>query len=119
MADYSIGARDESHESEATHSLMFCLTMFPQNSLASSSIAPFSFALSTNFVFLKATRRERNLPQQRKFFPVSRSPLRGKQAKETSSRSPKELISKFVVIWLKSFIGSTMGAVEVHSLGDY
>jgi len=48
------------------------------------------------FVFLNATRREWNLPQQKSvfFFQFPRSPLRGKQTKERSSRSPKEL-SKF------------------------
>ena len=50
MADHTVGARDESHESEASQTLMFCFDIAFQESLASLlSIWSLCFALPTPF----------------------------------------------------------------------
>ena len=49
MADHSVGARDESNESEASEALMFCFDNAFPGSLASLSIWSLSFALPTRF----------------------------------------------------------------------
>ena len=38
MADHSVGARDELHETEASETSVFCLTMLPLKSLASWTV---------------------------------------------------------------------------------
>ena len=53
MADHSVGARDESHESEVSQALMFCLTMLLQRSLDFS----LCFALSTRFCVPECHRK--------------------------------------------------------------
>ena len=82
MADHSVGAWDELHESEASQACLFVnLVCF--------------FSLLLRFaVFLNATRSDRN---------VHCLPLREKsgsmqfvETKERSSRSPRELFIKFV-----------------------
>ena len=46
MADHTVGARDDSHESEASQALMFCFDIVFQESLASLlSIWSLCFAL--------------------------------------------------------------------------
>ena len=78
----------------------FVLTMLPQKSLASSSIWSvfFSPSLRAFVSFLITTRGVGNLPQKRKcfffclfVFPDSPFASEGKQWKERSLRSPKEL----------------------------
>ena len=50
MADHAVGARDDSHESEASQALMFCFDIVFQESLASLlSIWSLCFALPTRF----------------------------------------------------------------------
>ena len=49
MAHYSVGARDESHESEASQSSMSCFdNVSPKKVLLRRRFAPFSFALPTS-----------------------------------------------------------------------
>ena len=49
MADYSVGARDESHESETSQSLMSCFDNVSPKSLASSSICSVFFRIPNEF----------------------------------------------------------------------
>ena len=81
MADHSVGARDESHESEASKALMFCFdNMLFQKSLASLSIWSLCFALSTRFCVTECHRKEvKSSTAEKVFFPsqLSRSSLTG------------------------------------------
>ena len=83
MADHSVGAWDESNESEASQALMFCFdNAFPEKSCFVVDLVPLS-SLHI-FVFLNATATEWNLPQQRKcsFFQFPCSPLRRNQRRQ-------------------------------------
>ena len=65
MADHSVAARDELHESEASQALMFCFDYaFPEKSCFVVDLICFKFiSLCLRVaVFLNATRRDRNLP---------------------------------------------------------
>ena len=82
MADRSVGARDESNESEASQALMFCFVcfLFPK-SLASLSIWSLCFVIPPRFCvpqchrnIVKSSRAEKVL-----YFRFPRSPLRGNQ----------------------------------------
>ena len=77
MADHSVGARDESHESEVSQALMFCFdNAFPEKSCFVVDLVTLFRPL---YPFLNAIAREWNLPQQRKcsFLQLSRSSLTG------------------------------------------
>ena len=73
MADHSVGARDELHESEASEASVFCFdNASPEKSCFVDSLVCFISLCLRVFEFLNATRREGNLPQERKsFFSVS------------------------------------------------
>ena len=59
MADHTVGARDEPHESEASQALMFCFdTAFWESVASLLSIWSLCFALPMGFVLLNATERE-------------------------------------------------------------
>ena len=80
MADHSVCARDESHESEVSQALMFCFdNAFPEKSRFVVDLVTWVSPSLPVFVFLNATAREWNLPQQRKcsFLQLSRSSLTG------------------------------------------
>ena len=63
MADHSVVARDELHESEASQSLMFCFdNVSPGNSCFVVDLFCFNSLCLRVAVFLNATRRDRNLP---------------------------------------------------------
>ena len=62
MADHSVIAQDELHESEVSWSSMFCFKMLPQKTLALWSICCFISLCLRVAVFLNATRGDRNLP---------------------------------------------------------
>ena len=82
MADHSVGARDESNESEASEALMFCFdNAFPE-SLASLSIWSLSFGLPTRFCVSECHRNRVESSTAEKvlfYFQFSRSPLRENQ----------------------------------------
>ena len=63
MADHSVGARDELHESEASEASVFC---FDNASLEKSCFVDclvcFISPCLLGFVFLNATRRDRDCP---------------------------------------------------------
>ena len=62
MADHSVGARDELHESEVSQSFMFCFdNFFPDNSCFVVDLFCFISLWQRVAVFLNATRRDRNL----------------------------------------------------------
>ena len=82
MADYSVGARDELLESEASQALMFCTR---KRCLVVDLVRFLSSCLRV-FVFLNATKGNEILHRNEIFFPVSSLPLRGKYTKEKSSR---------------------------------
>jgi len=59
MADDSVGARDESHESEASQALMFCFDdAFPEKSCFLVDSVRFVSPSLRVFVFLSAARGE-------------------------------------------------------------
>ena len=94
MADHSVVARDELHESEVSQSSMFCFeSASPENSRFVVALFCFISLCLRVPVFLNATRRERDLP------PPLRENSGSMQFVETekkSSRSPREL--KFVLL---------------------
>ena len=91
MADHSVGARDESHESEVSQALMFCFDIAFQESLASLlSIWSLCFALPTHFCVpechrkrVKSSTAEKETEKKNTlsvlFFQFPRSSLRGNQ----------------------------------------
>ena len=93
MADHSVVARDELHESEVSQSSMFCFeSASPENSCFVVALFCFISLCLRVPVFLNATRRDRNLPPF-----ASRENSGSMQFVETekrSSQSPREL--KFV-----------------------
>ena len=63
MADHSVSARDELHESEVSQSLMFCFdNASPENSYFVVDLFCLISLCLRVAVFLNATRRNRNLP---------------------------------------------------------
>ena len=83
MVDHSAIARDELHESEASEASVFCFdNASSEKSCFVDGLVCFISLCLRGFEFLNATRREWNLPQERKsFFQFHRSPLRGRQTK--------------------------------------
>ena len=82
MADYSVGARDESNESEASEALMFCFdNAFPGKSCFVVELVPLSFALPTRFCVPECHRNrvESSTAEKVLFFQFSRSPVRENQ----------------------------------------
>ena len=81
MAGHSVGARDESNESEANQALMLCFDIAFQKSLASLSIWSLSFALPTCFCVPEChcNRVESSTAEKVLFFQFSPSPLRENQ----------------------------------------
>ena len=73
MADHSVGARDELHESEAREASVFCFdNASPEKSCFADGLVCFISPCLRVFEFLNATRRDWNLPQKREsFFSVS------------------------------------------------
>ena len=99
MADHSVGARDESNESEASEALMFVLTMLFQESLASLSSWSLSFALPTRFCVPECHRNrvESSTAEKVLFFQFSRSPVRENQRDEGKEFTVAEGIVKVQV----------------------
>ena len=63
MADHSVGIRDELHESEASEALVFCFdNASAEKSCFVDSLVCFISLCLLVFVFLTATRRDRNCP---------------------------------------------------------
>ena len=63
MADHSVVARDELHESEVSESSMICFeNASPENSCFVLDLSCFILLCVRVAVFLNATRRDRNLP---------------------------------------------------------
>ena len=63
MADHSVVARDELHESEVSESSMICFeNASPENSCFVLDLFCFISLCVRVAVFLNATRRDRNLP---------------------------------------------------------
>ena len=63
MADHSVGARDELHESEASEASVFCSdNASPEKSCFVDCLTCFYSLCLLVFVFLNATRRGRNCP---------------------------------------------------------
>ena len=63
MADHSVVARDELHESEVSESSMICFeTASPENSCVVLDLFCFISLCVRVAVFLNATRRDRNFP---------------------------------------------------------
>ena len=63
MVDHSGGAWDELHESEASEALVFCFdNASPEKSFFVDSLDCFISLCLLVFVFLNATRRDRNCP---------------------------------------------------------
>ena len=59
MTDHTVGARDESHESEASQALMFCFdNAFPEKSCLVVDLVPFVSPSLRVSVFLNTTTRE-------------------------------------------------------------
>ena len=69
MADHSVSARDELHESEASEASEFCFdnASFEKSCFVEGLVCFISLCLLV-FEFLNATRREWNLPLERKSF---------------------------------------------------
>ena len=63
MADHSVGTWDELHESEASEASVFCFdNASPEKSCFVDSLVCFISLFLLVFVFLNATRRDRNFP---------------------------------------------------------
>ena len=65
MADYSVGAREELYESEASEASVFCFhNASPEKSCFVDGVVFFisPCLLHVVFVFLNSTRRDRNFP---------------------------------------------------------
>ena len=63
MADYSVGARDESHESEACEALMFCFdNASPERFCVVVDLVCFISLWLRVAMFLNAARKDINLP---------------------------------------------------------
>ena len=77
MADHSVGAQDK-YESEASEASVFCFdnASFEKSCFVDGLVCFISLCLRV-FEFLNATRREWNLPQERKFFFGFLDRLRG------------------------------------------
>ena len=63
MADHSVGARDESHESETSWALMFCFdNVSPEKACFFVDLVCFISLWLRAAVFLNAARKDTNLP---------------------------------------------------------
>ena len=63
MADHSVGARDESHESEASWALIFCFdNVSPEKACFVVNLFCFISLWLRVAVFLIASRKDANLP---------------------------------------------------------
>ena len=63
MADHSVGAQDELHESEASEASVFCFdNASPEKSCFVDCLVCFISLCLLVFVFLNDTRRDRNCP---------------------------------------------------------
>ena len=63
MTGHSVGARDELQESEASEALVFCFdNASPEKSCFVGGLVCFISLCLLVFVFLNATRRDRNCP---------------------------------------------------------
>ena len=99
MADRSIDAGHESHESEASQSSMFCFeNASPKKSCFVVDLVCFCLALPIRFYVPECHQREvKSSTAEKVFFLfVSVVASEGKQTKERRSRSPKKLL-KFVL----------------------
>ena len=68
MADHSVGARDESHESEVSQALMFCFdNAFPEKSCFVVNLVPL-FRLSTRFCVPEYHRKRVKSSTEEKVF---------------------------------------------------
>ena len=95
MTDHSVGARDELHESEASEALVFCFdNASPEKSCFVDCLVCFISLCLLVFVFLNATRRDRNIIVQRLRLRGKSGSMEFAETKEVSRRSPWEL--KFV-----------------------
>ena len=85
MADHSVGAWAEFHESEGSEASVFCFdNASPEKSCFVDGLVCLISLCLRVFEFLNAIRRELNLPKERKsfFFQFSRSPMRGTQTRK-------------------------------------
>ena len=63
MADHSVGARDESHESEASEALMFCFgNASPERSCVVVDLVCLTSLWLRVAMFLNAAKKDINLP---------------------------------------------------------
>jgi len=63
MVNHAVGARDESHESEASQALMFCFdNASPKKSCFVVDLVCFIYLWLRAAAFLNATRRDINFP---------------------------------------------------------
>ena len=90
MADRSVGAWDELHESEASQALVFCFdNASPRKVLLRRRSGVFLFAMPTSCCVLNATRSDRSVPP---FASQGKSgSMQFAETIERSSRSPWEL----------------------------
>ena len=93
MADHSVVARNELHESEVSQSLCFVLIMLPQRSLASWSICSVLFRCAYELLCFWM-RRERIEIFHRSPQRENSGSMQFVETTKRSSRSPREL--KFV-----------------------
>ena len=93
MADHSVGIQDELHESEASEASVFCFdNASAEKSCFVDGLVCFISLCLLVFVFLTATRRDRNCPT---FVSKGKhGSMEFTEMKEVSRRSPREL--KFV-----------------------
>ena len=138
MADHSVGARDE-YESEASEASVFCFdNASSEKSCFVDGLVCFISLCLRVFEFLNATRREWNLPQEKKhFFSVSSIASEGKtdEVKEftIAERTVKVCLLHFRLEYLRKCVTDRIyfqvgvisswchfnnGVVEVHSLGN-
>ena len=95
MADHLVGTWDELHESEASEASVFRFdNASPEKSCFVDGPVCFISLCLLVFVFLNATRRDRNIIVQRLRLRGKSGSMEFAETKEVSSRSPREL--KFV-----------------------
>ena len=62
MADHSVGAGDQLHESEASEASVFCFDNLPLKTCFVDGLVCLTSLCLLAFVLLNATRRDRNCP---------------------------------------------------------
>ena len=94
LADHSVGARNELHESEASEASVFCFWQcFPWEVLLRGRSSLFYFAMPTSFCVVECHQKWIEIVQRSRLRENSGS-MEFAETKEVSRRSPREL--KFV-----------------------